>query len=50
MGIFLEEEDSNGDHGLGSLAELRFKTPPGTSYYMLYYTYIYITNYLNGTT
>jgi hypothetical protein len=30
--FFLEAEDSHGDHGLGSLAELRFKAPPGTSY------------------
>jgi hypothetical protein len=29
-GFFLEGEDSNGDHGLGSLVELRFKPPPGT--------------------
>jgi hypothetical protein len=32
MGFFLEGEDSHGDHGLGSLVELRFKAPPGTSY------------------
>jgi hypothetical protein len=31
-GFFLEVEDSHGDHGLGSLVELRFKAPPGTSY------------------
>jgi hypothetical protein len=31
-GFFLEGEDSHGDHGLGSLVELRFKAPPGTSY------------------
>jgi hypothetical protein len=30
--FFLEGEDSHGDHGLGSLVELRFKAPPGTSY------------------
>jgi hypothetical protein len=41
-GIFLEEEDSHGDHGLGSLVELRFKAPPGTSY-------SYITIHLIGT-
>jgi hypothetical protein len=31
-GRFLEGEDSDGDRGLGSLVELRFKGPPGTSY------------------
>ena len=31
MGIFLEGEDSRGDHGLGSLVEFRFKAPPGTT-------------------
>jgi hypothetical protein len=31
-GFFLEGEDPHGDHGLGSLVELRFKAPPGTSY------------------
>jgi hypothetical protein len=31
-GFFLEGEDSHGDHGQSSLAELRFKAPPGTSY------------------
>jgi hypothetical protein len=31
-GFFLEEEGSHSDHGLGSLVELRFKAPPGTSY------------------
>ena len=31
MGIFLEGEDSRGDHGLGRLVEFRFKTPPGTT-------------------
>jgi hypothetical protein len=42
-GFFLEDEDSHGDHGLGSLLELRFKTPPGTSN-------SYITIYVIGTT
>jgi hypothetical protein len=32
MGFFLEGEDYHGDHGLGSLVELRFKAPSGTSY------------------
>jgi hypothetical protein len=31
-GFFLEGEDSHGDHGLGSVVELRFKALPGTSY------------------
>jgi hypothetical protein len=31
-GFFFEGEDSYGGHGLGSLVELRFKAPPGTSY------------------
>ena len=31
VGIFLEWEDSRGDHGLGRLVEFRFKAPPGTS-------------------
>ena len=31
VGIFLEGEDSRGDHGLGRLVELRLKTPPGTT-------------------
>ena len=31
MGIFLEGEDSGGDHGLGRLVEFRFKAPPGTT-------------------
>ena len=31
MGIFLEGEDSHGDHGLGKLVEFRFKAPPGTT-------------------
>jgi hypothetical protein len=30
--FFLEGEDSDDDHGLGRLVELRFKAPPGTSY------------------
>ena len=30
VGIFLEGEDSRGDHGLGRLVEFRFKAPPGT--------------------
>jgi hypothetical protein len=42
-GFSLEGEYSHSDHGLGSLAELRFKAPPGTSY-------SYITNHLIGTT
>jgi hypothetical protein len=42
-GFFLEGEDSNCDHGLGSLVELRFKALPGTSY-------SYITIQLIGTT
>jgi hypothetical protein len=42
-GLFLEGEDSQGDHGLGSLEELGFKAPPGTSY-------SYITIHLIGTT
>jgi hypothetical protein len=42
-GFFLEGEDSHGDHGLGSLVELKFKAPPGTSY-------SYITIHLIGTT
>jgi hypothetical protein len=42
-GFFLEGEDSHGYHGLGSLVELRFKAPPGTSY-------SYITIHLIGTT
>jgi hypothetical protein len=33
LGIFLlRVEDSHGDHGLGSLAELGFMAPLGTSY------------------
>ena len=31
MGIFLEGEDSRGDHGLGRLVQFRFKAPPGTA-------------------
>ena len=31
MGIFLEGEDSHGDHGLGRLVEFRFKAPPGAT-------------------
>jgi len=31
VGIFLEGEDSRGDHGLGKLIEFRFKAPPGTT-------------------
>jgi hypothetical protein len=42
-GVFIEGEDSHGDHGLGSLVELRFKAPPVTSY-------SYITIHLIGTT
>jgi hypothetical protein len=42
-GFFLEEEDSHGDHGLGSSVELMFKAPSGTSY-------PYITIHLIGTT
>ena len=30
VGIFLEGEDSRGDHGVGRLVEFRFKAPPGT--------------------
>jgi hypothetical protein len=41
-GSFLEGEDPHGDHGLGSLVQLRFKAPPGTSY-------SYITILLIGT-
>ena len=28
VGIFLEGEDSRGDHGLGTLVEFMFKSPP----------------------
>ena len=31
MGIFLQGEDSRGDHGLGRLVEFRLKAPPGTT-------------------
>ena len=31
VGIFLEGEDSRGDHGLGRLVYFRFKAPPGTT-------------------
>ena len=31
MGIFLEGEDSRGDHGLGRFVEFRFKAPPGNT-------------------
>ena len=31
VGIFLEGEDSHGDHGLGRLVEFRFKARPGTT-------------------
>ena len=31
MGIFLEGEDSRGDHGLGRLVEFRFQAPPDTT-------------------
>ena len=31
VGIFLEGEDSRGDHGVGRLVEFRFKAPPGTT-------------------
>src|SRR5215469_16538933 len=40
-GIFREGEDPHGHHGLGSLVELMFKAPPGTSY-------SYITIQLTG--
>ena len=30
VGIFLEGENSHGDHGLGRLVEFRFKAPPDT--------------------
>ena len=43
VGIFPEGEDSRGDHGLGSLVEIRFKGPPGT-------TSSYITTHIIGTT
>ena len=31
VGIFLEGEDTRGDHGLGRLVDFRFKAPPGTT-------------------
>ena len=31
VGIFLEGEDTRGDHGLDRLVEFRFKAPPGTT-------------------
>ena len=31
VGIFLEGEDSHGDHGLGRLVEFRFKAPVATT-------------------
>jgi hypothetical protein len=43
VGIFLEGEDSRGDHGLGRLVEFRFKDPPGTPS-------SYITTHIIGTT
>jgi len=43
MGVFLEGEDSRGDHGLGRLVDFRFKAPPGT-------TSSYITAHTIGTT
>jgi hypothetical protein len=42
-GFFLKEKGSHGDHCLGSLVELRFKVPLGTSY-------SYITTHLIRTT
>jgi hypothetical protein len=42
-GFIFEGKDSHGEHGLGSLVELRFKAPSGTSY-------SYITIYLIRTT
>jgi hypothetical protein len=41
-GFFLGGEDSHADYGHGSLVELRFKAPPGTSY-------SYMTIHLIGT-
>jgi hypothetical protein len=41
--FFLIVEDPHGDHGLGSLVELRYKVPSGPSY-------SYITIHLIGTT
>jgi hypothetical protein len=31
VGIFLEGENSHGDHGLGRLVEFKFKVPPDTT-------------------
>ena len=31
VGIFLEGEDSRGDHCLGRLVDFRFRAPPGTT-------------------
>ena len=31
VGIFLEGEDSCGDHDMGRLVDFRFKAPPGTT-------------------
>jgi hypothetical protein len=42
-GFFVEGDDSHGDHGLGSLVELKFKARSGTSYSC-------ITTDLTGTT
>jgi hypothetical protein len=36
-GFFLEGEGSHGDYGLGSLVELRFKAPHGTSYITIHF-------------
>jgi len=35
VGIFLEGEDSRGDHGLGRLVEFKFKGPPLTTTYSI---------------
>ena len=43
VGIFPEEEDSRGVHGLGRFVEFRFKGPPGT-------TSSCITTHIIGTT
>jgi len=43
VGIFLEGEDSRGDHSLGRLVEFRFRGSPGT-------TSPYITTHIIGTT
>jgi hypothetical protein len=43
MEIFFHEgEDSHGDYGLGSLEQLRFKAPPGTSYSYITIHFIFI--------